>query len=76
MQCRRCHGLTIVDTFVDMTSGGDLRWLQAWHCVNCGNMRMPGITPGRRSHRSLWSRLVDWLRNAWSRLTEPATLAS
>jgi hypothetical protein len=76
MQCRRCHGLVVVDAFIDMYDGGGLRWLQAWHCVNCGNVTEPGVAHRRRLGRSLWSWLMFRLQNARSRKTEPVPLGT
>ncbi len=59
MACRRCHGLTVVDHFIDMQDNGGHLWLCAWRCVNCGDVVEPGILRNRLAKRSLMGRLVD-----------------
>ncbi len=76
MRCRRCHGLTIVDTFIDMNDGSGFHWLYAWRCVNCGDVTAPGITLRRRLHRSLITQFIARLTKTWQRKTEPIPLGT
>ena len=55
MVCQRCHGLMVVDHFIDMEDGGEHLWLRAWRCVNCGEVVEPGIIRHRRGQRSLFA---------------------
>lgn len=61
MPCHRCHGLMIVDSYIDMGSSGDSLWLRAWRCVNCGEVIEPGIVMNRTVRR-------NWLRRTVNRL--------
>ena len=63
MACRRCHGLTVVDHFIDMQDDRGHLWLSAWWCVNCGDVVEPGIIRNRLIKKSTWAHLVDrWTR--------------
>ena len=42
MRCQRCHGLMVVDHFIDMEETGGL-WMRAWRCVACGEVVDPRI---------------------------------
>ena len=33
MTCRRCHGLMVVDYYIDLLNGGEDFWLRAWRPV-------------------------------------------
>jgi len=58
MFCQRCHGLMVVDHFIDMQDGGEHHWLRAWRCVNCGEVVEPGIIRHRLGQRLLFADLV------------------
>ena len=74
MRCKRCHGLMVVDFYVDMQdSYGDL-WLRAWRCVNCGEVVEPGILQHRFAHWSRLARLVDRFTRHSPKTCEPVPL--
>ncbi len=58
MFCLRCHGLLVVDHFIDMQDGGKHHWLRVWRCLNCGEVAEPGIIRHRLGQRSLFASLV------------------
>ena len=65
MTCRRCHGLMVVDYYIDLLNGGEDFWLRAWRCVNCGEVVEPGITRHRLGRRSRLSSLAKrWPKTA------------
>ena len=47
MYCQRCHGLMVVDHFIDMEDTGGL-WMRGWRCVTCGEVVDPKIMRHRR----------------------------
>jgi len=61
MACRRCHGLTVMDHFIDMQDDRGHLWLCVWRCVNCGDVVEPGILHNRLAGKALWARLVHRL---------------
>jgi hypothetical protein len=36
MECDRCQGLMLQDSFVAMVGPSQQHWLCAWRCVDCG----------------------------------------
>ncbi len=38
MSCSRCNGHMIEDHLLDMEDSSGPMWLQAWRCMNCGNV--------------------------------------
>ena len=58
MFCQRCHGLMVLDHYIDMQDSGEHLWLRAWRCVNCGEVVEPGILWHRLGQRSLFAGLV------------------
>ena len=49
MICQRCHGLMVVDHFIDIQDGVEHQWLRGWQCVNCGEVVEPEvITSGKQ----------------------------
>jgi hypothetical protein len=44
-----CHGLMVVDHFLDLEDAGGHLWLRSWRCVNCGAVVEP---QARRQHAS------------------------
>jgi len=38
MSCSRCNGCMVEDFLLDMEDSSGPMWLQAWRCMNCGNM--------------------------------------
>ena len=61
MRCEHCHGLMVVDHFLDMQDTSGHLWLRAWRCVNCGNVVEPGILQRRQTHQTLLTRLGNRL---------------
>jgi hypothetical protein len=43
MSCPRCHGLMVVDHFIDLQDDRGHSWLSAWRCINCGDVVEPEI---------------------------------
>lgn len=38
MSCSRCKGCMVEDYMLDMEDSSGPMWLQAWRCMNCGNV--------------------------------------
>lgn len=39
MSCRHCQGTITVESSIEAEEDGyGLRWISAWHCVNCGHV--------------------------------------
>lgn len=38
MRCSRCQGCMVEDYLLDMEDSSGPMWLQAWRCMNCGNV--------------------------------------
>jgi len=38
MTCQRCHGLMVVDHYIDMQDDSGNLWMRAWRCVSCGDV--------------------------------------
>jgi hypothetical protein len=41
MQCRKCHGLMAVDSFIDLLDDSGQLWISTWRCLNCGQVVDP-----------------------------------
>ena len=52
MPCQRCQGLMVADHFIDMQDDRGHCWLNAWRCVNCGDVVEPGILRHKLEQRS------------------------
>ena len=50
MICHRCHGLMVVDHFIDIQDGVEHQWLCGWRCVNCGVVVEPEITTSGKQY--------------------------
>jgi hypothetical protein len=46
MECVRCHGLMVVDRFVDPEASGHAEFT-GWRCLLCGNILDPVIVANR-----------------------------
>ena len=57
MKCHRCHGLMVVDYFIDIANSGHL-WLCGWRCVSCGDVVDPEIMQHRRIQRARLARMA------------------
>lgn len=71
MACQRCHGLMVVDHFIDMQDDRGHLWLRGWPCVNCGEVVEPGILLHRGAPRSLLARLLARWKRTVHRKYEP-----
>lgn len=72
MRCARCHGLMVVDHFLDMRDDTGHLWLRAWRCVNCGAVVEPGMAERWAAHRTLFTRLHErWAKHP---VQEPDTV--
>ena len=58
MNCHRCHGLMVVDHFIDMEDEMGCLWMRAWRCMNCGEVEDPEIYRHRMIQSSLRDRLA------------------
>lgn len=69
MDCRRCRGLMIQDSFVDLRDDTGRLKFEGWRCLNCGEVIDPvvlthrvgevtGPYRGRTRDRRMWERLV------------------
>ncbi len=38
MSCSRCNGCMVEDFLLDMEDSSGPMWIQAWRCMNCGNV--------------------------------------
>ncbi|MEP6887595.1 MAG: hypothetical protein ABI945_04650 [Nitrospirales bacterium] len=63
MNCSRCRGLMIVDSFIDLQEDTGQLWLSAWRCVNCGQVHDPGVIRNRLAPRCVGVADVKRLRS-------------
>ena len=38
MECPRCHGLMVIDTFLNREGVRNTVWIYEWRCLNCGEI--------------------------------------
>lgn len=50
MRCARCHGLLVIDHFMEVADPMGLHWARCWRCVNCGDVVDPLIVRRRYGH--------------------------
>ena len=50
MSCSRCQGCMIKDYLLDMEDSSGPMWLQAWRCMNCGNVFDSVFEHNRQTH--------------------------
>lgn len=50
MSCSRCKGCMIEDYLLDMEDSSGPMWLQAWRCMNCGNVFDSVLEHNRKTH--------------------------
>lgn len=50
MSCSRCKGCMIEDYLLDMEDSSGPMWLQAWRCMNCGNVFDSVLQHNRDTH--------------------------
>lgn len=48
MTCERCHSAMVLETFVDLGSGGNPGAFLGWRCVTCGAIVDPVIAQHQR----------------------------
>jgi len=69
MYCKRCNGLMIRDSFLDLRDDTGRLTFEGWRCLNCGEVVDPvvlthridaptGPYQGRTRDRRMWERLV------------------
>jgi len=69
MCCKRCNGLMIRDSFLDLRDDTGRLTFEGWRCLNCGEVVDPvvlthridaptGPYQGRTRDRRMWERLV------------------
>ncbi len=37
MECDRCQGFMLQDSYLDMEESFEGMWIRAWRCLNCGH---------------------------------------
>lgn len=52
MCCKRCHGLVVVDAFLDGSLDERMSGLGGWRCINCGEWLDIGVLRNRAAVRS------------------------
>jgi len=68
MNCQRCHGFMIRESFLDMRDDTGCLSFKGWKCLNCGELVDPVVLMhrieapanpyrGRTRDRRLWERL-------------------
>ena len=75
MKCHRCHGLMVVDHFIDMEETGGL-WMRGWRCVTCGEVVDPMIMRHRILNQSRFSRIVDAIARRKRRVRDVVRLSA
>ena len=50
MSCSRCNGCMVEDFLLDMEDSSGPMWLQAWRCMNCGNVAESVLQRNRATH--------------------------
>jgi hypothetical protein len=50
MRCSRCQGCMVEDYLLDMEDSSGPMWLQAWRCMNCGNVFDTVLEQNRLTH--------------------------
>ncbi|TAJ28352.1 MAG: hypothetical protein EPO64_04795 [Nitrospirae bacterium] len=63
MKCHRCHGLMVVDHFIDMEDDSGHLWMRGWRCVTCGDV----VDPKIHRHRLIQSSLRDRIAQVMAR---------
>lgn len=75
MKCHRCHGLMVVDHFIDMEETGGL-WMRGWRCVTCGEVVDSMIMRHRMLSQSRFSRIVDTIAGRKRRVRDVVRLSA
>ncbi len=52
MSCSRCKGCMVEDFLLDMEDSSGPMWLQAWRCMNCGNVTESVLQRNRQTHEA------------------------
>jgi len=53
MRCHRCHGLMVVDAYLNREGDQNQAWIENRRCVNCGELLDVKILQNRLGHQSL-----------------------
>ena len=75
MKCHRCHGLMVVDHFIDMEETGGL-WMRGWRCVTCGEVIDPMIMRHRMLSQSRFRRIVEAIARRKRRVCDVVHLST
>jgi hypothetical protein len=59
MRCKRCHGLVVVDAFIDGGLDERLSGLGGWRCINCGEWLDIGVLRNRAANRSKRNQVAE-----------------
>lgn len=59
MRCKRCHGLVVVDAFIDGSLDERMSSLGGWRCINCGEWLDSGVLRNRAASRSSRSQVAE-----------------
>lgn len=52
MSCSRCKGCMVEDFLLDMEDSSGPMWLQAWRCMNCGNVTESVLQRNRQAQEA------------------------
>lgn len=52
MSCSRCNGCMAEDFLLDMEDSSGPMWLQAWRCMNCGNLTESVLQRNRQTQEA------------------------
>lgn len=52
MSCSRCAGCMVQDFLLDMEDSSGPMWLQAWRCMNCGDIYESVLEQNRRTQEA------------------------
>lgn len=58
MRCKRCHGMVVVDAFLDGSLDERMSGLGGWRCINCGEWLDIGVLRNRAASRSRRSQIA------------------
>jgi hypothetical protein len=61
MRCKRCHGMVVVDVFLDGSLDERMSGLGGWRCINCGEWLDIGVLRNRAASRSRRNQVAECL---------------
>lgn len=59
MRCKRCHGMVVVDAFLDGSLDERMSGLGGWRCINCGEWLDIVVLRSRASSRSRRNQVAE-----------------